>query len=481
MNAKAAIIPIPPVVSVNKDPGDRFDLLVGDGASFYSAIIRALRFNLTIVPSTTGGRCIRSHQGNITCTGTAKLLFDGDADFSLMEGKYNSDPGINQMQLLTPGVPLYAAEASFMSGPASGETDLISDVGDTIARVWMRTLATIICLSCFVLLINLSPKFKFVRRLSPAAVPQIMFQRSNWKFIVAHRRVAVIFSLFLVFMFTQMFMAGMQTGLVLVIPAKYLQTFEEIAESNRSTAFFGGMGIDDSFRESGSKTLIKIAERAVVNHMVIPLSQRNSVFLMAQAVREKDAVLFTSPIKVRDTVTVISCMQSEYRNDEAIRFSRPFDSETTTSIYRPGIGYEMRQRLDHVFQRFVETGLYYKYTIDPFSSLKSIIDIEKAVACFQKFKYMDQKDGHSGNDVIAPVTVVSMGFMRIVFPALALVAGIAFLMELLLRRPRERSAKGASHRSPVVVVIISHHWSRAPPPPGSWRLLKGKVITGSEA
>ena len=107
-------------------------------------------------------------------------------------------------------------------------------------------------------------------------------------------------------------------------------------------------------------------------------------------------------------------------------------------MYKRGIREALARRLDHVFQRYLEAGLYDRYNGDPVAHLRSLVDPEKALLCLQRFVPVDRSTAAYSQQV----DVVRMASYGSVLPLLAACLAVSLVIvitrDLLLQPALQR-------------------------------------------
>ena len=330
------------------------------------------------------------------------MMYEASVDFPLQERIYKEPSlAIDPLTPFKPGVTLYAAESFFLALPQEEGRSMLYNMADAVAYLAPEVCFTLVFLLCIILLINWSPKERrFKSRLSVASLAAMVSLRASWSFVKAHRRVAVLSALVLVFMFNQMFGASLHSNLVLTLPPRYLESLAEVATAaDRPPLIPGGLNIETQFRYSPDPIKRQIEERARKGGTIIDNRRGNSITTVAELIVSQRGVAFLSAAIIRHIVSAIVCLQTDYSNDQQMRYSDPFDEVLTCSVYRRGIEPEIEMRLRSVFQRYMEAGIYDKSNSDPISRLKSILNVEKAVLCLQQIVSIHHSDPTDGQEV----------------------------------------------------------------------------------
>ena len=447
LNATAVILLFPPHIDLNTSLKDRFDLLTGMASDFHVGLIRDLDMSLTLVPSYSIGICNHEpvNQRSV-CSGSKKVLADGAADFS-MNGlalrSYYTGSG-QPLQLMTPSVPLFSTESSIVASPDSEAESRSFDMVDGLYSIHGIVSLTIVFLTIAVFLINRSFCQRFYRKLSFAAIAQMLSLSSNWQFRQTRRRILVASCLFLVFAFQQAFIASLHSSLVLEIPAKYPVSLTHVADSNRRTLFAGGLGIEASFAGSEDPIKRKIAERA----MTVDMAKGHGLWRMATTLLTDKPVTLVEASLLRDLLAVIVCMQSDYSKCHDFRFSEPFADYTTYLVCKPRVRPQVKQRVTDVFGRYFETGLFHKYMNDPFEPMKTMIDVRKAIRCYHSFLMMSGGQSESSTGV-ETVHVRSFGVVIFVLASVLITAAAVCVCECFLWNVRRKRMIGVGKSSSV--------------------------------
>ena len=447
LNATAAILLFPPQLDLNPDPQDALDLLQGSASEYYADIIRALGMRLTLVPSSSTGGCSMaagnaSHQQPIiNCIGCKRLIAEGTVDFSLNEMTITAyDPPIDPIKMSTPGPALYMAESSFLALPDDSGGTLIVSMTDTISSLSTEILLTIVALLSLLTVINWSATHeRFVRGIPLTSLAQLISLRANWYVRTVRRRLALLACLLMALMFQQMFIASIRSSLVLIIPAHYPQDLTAVAESSRPPILIGGLELDKKFLGSHNPVRQRIGKKAQDAGTIIDFKRSNCLFEVAQLMQQPPGTADAPAVKgitfvpaqaMRDALQVILCVLSQYSLEQLIRHSEAFVSNTVFMVYRPGIRQQVKDRLDRVFKIYAEAGLCHKYNRDPISRFHSLINVENATLCLQRFRRITQDDADSSSDTVDDVRLSSYADVAVAFAVIIGLAATAFVYEL---------------------------------------------------
>jgi len=154
----------------------------------------------------------------------------------------------------------------------------------------------------------------------------------------------------------------MSSDLVVDIPAKYLNSLQDIIESNRTPALLGGFGILEDFERSQAE------DRFVKKQIVQRIRERKSnydtqtssnavVDFTNRMLYDKFVALFERDELVRGAKMLICMMNTCPESIPKTKVSKPLDQEIMGIYYSSNINKEVARRLSLAEKRIQQSGL----------------------------------------------------------------------------------------------------------------------------
>lgn len=425
MGFTVSTVVVAPQIDVNPDPSGPSDLLTGSAAGFYNSVLAAIGLNLTVLPHFEPGTCSDLMTGN--CTGVRGDLQSGAADFSLIALPINDyDPRAAPYPVRI-GPFLYDAILRFgglpetMGGQSS--TDLMYTLSQISPVMFGLTLCALVCTAG---LINWSTNArKFRKRMQWWLVVCMMtmhsFPRSLFK---PRRRISLYVCLLMAFFFYQVYQASTTTDRITSTPPHYLSTVLEVAESKRTPLLFKGHITYLTYKDHANPKFRSMVRRA----KLYDASQTDTFDAIA-----KDVILRIRGISFGNDIVVqviqcFICFNTEF-TVLPVRFGKPFGHSYGYATYKKDIDPDLKDRLDNVYYRFAESGLYEKQNSDPIPKVSSIMNPEKLLMCLTGMNAKHEQDfKFEAVDLLAFEVILKALIIAFIPCALVCLVELAFTM-----------------------------------------------------
>lgn len=388
----AVIVQFPPDIEINPSPTGRHDKLQGMAVSFYNQVMVDLNLNFTLTSAKSLGRCTFDNStGNTTCDGAVQELATGRADYSLIPMSLTSyDPRIKEEPIRF-GPKLFDSEIRFTSMPYEGSHSQDISVLETVKQIPLFHCLSVAVYLIVLLMINQSVRRKKrITRINFWQMWGVIVLRPNGKVRTTRRRILYVLCLFLSFMNYQFFLGSTKSDMVVVIPAKYYETVEDVASSNRTVTWVQGLTVDEHFEEADDPLSREILQRTIARGSRYP-STNNGVFTtLAQQLNQ--TIQFHDSYFESMCIIGLRCYLDSFVPLRHLRLSNPIAQTVGIVTYSRLIDPALRAYLTRFYQRLVDTGIYHRYQSDIRESLSPLGDTDRLVLCMIQRETSDTRD-----------------------------------------------------------------------------------------
>lgn len=398
--ARASIAPFPPQLIINVKRKGLYDIMDGAAKEFYNELAETLRLNITIVEATSPGFCYVNETSSYHCTGIRHQLANNLSDLSLFNDQLDMfDHRLPEVPL-TIGPTAAEADQRFSSFPEVEAHQMFGSFMDTfhelsLSLVGLSTLLYLISCICT----NWSfAKKRFCCRMDFFSVLSMTISRPYTQFRRTRQRLAYISCLLMAFHFYIFFTSNIKSEMVTMIPAKYLETFEEVLQSNRTPIFIEGFSLYNSFKESSDLVRQQLLKKSLSMNGTKKSSDSGTVPDVAQLELKSRGIGFHEDSYMARAVAALVCIQSEYDIEtiSRLKFSEPFGRTTWISVFRKDIWKDnpiLARRLHDVWTWYLEGGLWERHHHNLAQELQNtgIADIPKLILCLDQLHKIEKQ------------------------------------------------------------------------------------------
>ena len=455
--AVAALTCFPPDLEINPHPQGLYDKVSGLAAVFFNSLIKDMKLNVTLVGAKVMGSCsYKQMPGNDSCEGVAGLLAAGKADFSLMTvTSLIVGPGSTGVPFLF-GPQLYDAEMTFTSMPYEESHNQHITVLHPFTEIPVILIIELIVISALVLFINrpFIKRRRFVRLNIMDSIGLVLMNPAVDVHLL-HQRTGYACCLFLACLTNQLFMGSMSASMVVVLPAKYYESLDDVAASNSTPTLLEGCPLDQRFQESADTARHNILKRAIARGKRYAPND-NSVFMKIAQDLTQTVSFFNAKLE-STTVIGMHCFIREFSPPVALHESQPFERHAAFMAYSRSIRPDLRRHLTKFFQTSVETGIYDRRQTDFRTVLSSLGNMERLIWCMARVG----KEGKKDSEVLPWNPRYYTDFV-IVVAALLCVAQTAAYFETVRSASVEKQSislqelrkKRCARVAPAIVLVI---------------------------
>jgi predicted outer membrane lipoprotein len=444
LNAKTSFVPFPPFLDVNENPSDVFDKLTSAG-HLYNSLLRHASLNATISISEKMGECCWN-DNHINCTGIFKALVDGDIDFSLYAQVHENydDRNLITHLFISPQVtsqedPVFVSTAEV--------PDSISDVSQfaILAQIpLLIVLLNFLTLILVILVINfqLKPRDKRIDIIDAIVLHTLHWSRD---FKSNARRIIFLFILVYCFVSHYFYSALVSSDLIVNVPAKYLESINDIVDSNRTPGIFEGLALKNNFLHSNDPKKLLLLDRAEKRNTLYSLLDPTSLLVFAKRISENRHVGLFDSLALALNVKALVCVHliQTDRTDRVVSLPKlkvtPMGSVAHSGyMYSRGIDEAVRQRIEKAIFWLAESGQYEKLKYDQVPQFENTAGVtkEKLVYCLS---HLDKKKQHDQKEIF--LHFIIMWFFLKAWALGILIACVCFAIEHIWRVTRKNKAK----------------------------------------
>ena len=392
-SATAVLVTFPPEIDVNPNPTGFHDRLQGSAVEFYNMLIERMKLNVSLIRGTSLGKCKFDHiSRNTTCDGITEDLATGRADFALFPMSLSTyDPSMIDIPVRF-GPKVFDSGMIFTSLPYEEAHKVEIHVLETLNEIPLFYLLSFVVYVIAMMLINYSVgRSKFLVGITAIQMLSLSLLRPLGRVQRAHRRLIYLCCLLLSFMSFQFMMGSTKSDMVVTIPAKYYETYAEVAASNRTPTLLGGLTLDENFEKS-----VEDAAKQTIFHRAIERKTRfaagtQSVFTTLAAEINETVQFFDNDFEAL-CVVGISCFMRDFHPPANLKFSKVIDYTAAITVYSQHIQADLRRHLTTFYQRVVENGIYHRYETDVPSALSPLGNTDKLTLCMMRLGNKSTKE-----------------------------------------------------------------------------------------
>ena len=397
---RAAYVPIRPYLVLKDDAKtyyDRFPSISDDREFFIDSLLRASKLNATIKEAETSGQCLWVNNSNV-CTGIMRMMYENEVDTSLLSSTLVQYQTGNLFPDLKFGSFDSDTRNVFVSTPQEKARNADVNPFDITKSIpWTMILLNILSLMTIMMIINhkLWSRDKRISFMDAILMHTFQIHRN---FLVFRRKLMFFFGVVYCFFVYCFISSCISSDLVVDIPAKYLNSLQDVLESNRTPALMGGFSLTEEFESSQSK------DREVKKLLLKRMKERNTIFetqKLNNAIIEmtldlayKDMVVILEMEYFATLIKTLFCrLNSESSPESApkLKVSKSFDQVIIGHYFSPKIDNEVAYRWSITSQRFHQSGC-----------LQSIYIPEYSRYCVI---FMDLKQTHAKKEIAMPFFV----------------------------------------------------------------------------
>ena len=456
-SATAILVTFPPEIELNPNPTGFHDRLQGSAVEFYNMLIEGMKLNVSLMRGTSLGSCkFDPVSKNTTCDGITEDLATGRADFALIPMSLSTyDPQIIDIPVRF-GPKVFDAGMIFTSLPYEEAHKVEIHVLETLNEIPLFYLLSFVVYVIAMMLINYSVgRSKFLVRITAIQMLSLSLLRPLGRVQRAHRRLIYLCCLLLSFMSFQFLMGSTKSDMVVTIPAKYYETYAEVAASNRTPTLLGGLTLDQNFEKS-----VEDAAKQTIFHRAIERKTRfeagtQGVFTTLATEINETIQFFDNDFEAL-CVVGISCYMREFHPPANLKFSKVFDFTAAITVYSQHIQADLRKHLTTFYQRVVEDGIYHRYETDVKLTLSPLGNTDKLTLCMMRLgtKTSEEAEVLPWNlDYYADLLFVAI--VMILSSIIAIAREIIRKQRMTKRKSRRSLAKGWKWADVRVVEV--HH------------------------
>jgi len=367
---KTAIILIKPFFDLQDKPKDIYDKLIPDQSGreyIANFLLRYSRLNATIVEADTIGQCLWINN-NYNCTGIMKMVMENEVEGSLLYTPLDAYQSGDLLPKLTFGSFVTDFRRVFMSTPqVEARNATLNPFNITNSIPWSVLLIDFILLLTSIAIINNKLNLRD-KRISFFEVVLMHTFRLQRNFQTFHRKLMFLFIILYCFFIYSFISNSMSSDLVVDIPAKYLNSLQDIIDSNRTPALFGGFGLLEDFGRSQTQ------DRFVKKEILRRIRERNSIYdtqtssnaaveLKNRLLCDNFVLLFERDYFVGGTKNLICMTTTSPETIPKLKVSKPFDQEIMGFYYSSKINKEVARRITMTDTRIHESGQFLSESI----------------------------------------------------------------------------------------------------------------------
>jgi hypothetical protein len=395
-SAIATLACYPPDLDVNPSPSGLHDRVIGMASGFFNSMIQSMKLNVTVIGVKMIGSCrYIASLGNDSCDGAVKELATGRADFTLIPVTPQVYDYRSKRVPFLFGPKLYEAEMTFTSEPYEASKQQPITILHHLTEMPVFLALQLLCVIALIGLINFQ-FFKMlrisVRKVRMIQVLGLLLMKPGISVIVPHQRIAFACCLILAAFSFQILTASMGSSMVVILPAKYYETLNDVAASNATPTMLAGIEMDIIFKESKDPARHAIRQRAI-DRKTRYASNDTSIFMKIANDLRQTVSLFHSKLE-SGSVIGMNCVINNFSPSPSLRESRQFERVTAIMAYSRSIKPDLRRHLSHFFQSAAETGIYHRRNNNAQSSLSALGNTDRLVLCMERMGKEEKQDSH---------------------------------------------------------------------------------------